>query len=343
MAFTVYNFTDTSAPQLNGLTGSLLTLLDAVLVNGYGSKPGAGWTKPLPNTSSYGMYTLGNGTTSSLFIYDAGAGGAGGCEAMATGWSSITTIDNGAVTGSNPFPSGSQLNITSSGGGKSGAVVIRKSAITTSIQRTWQAFADSSSLYLFTKPADSTGGNAWSGFFFGDFYSIRTGSIDANRCMIIGRINKSSSNIDDDSLDKQTAASSGLTSATQGHFAARLFSGDSGSITGSITVHVHGDGMKAQNNTVWNGAIPFLNGCDNAIHISPVWVVEAVPSVIRGRMRGFWHFCHISASLYDGQILSGSMDFPNKIFKVLIPIMGTSGGQRGTYLMEISNTLETNT
>lgn len=44
----VYSSTDPSAPQLSGQAGSLVALLDAVLVNGYGTgadtKPGAGWT-----------------------------------------------------------------------------------------------------------------------------------------------------------------------------------------------------------------------------------------------------------------------------------------------------------
>ena len=44
----VYKSTDPGAPQLTGQVGSLVALLDAVLVNGYGigagAKPGAGWT-----------------------------------------------------------------------------------------------------------------------------------------------------------------------------------------------------------------------------------------------------------------------------------------------------------
>jgi hypothetical protein len=340
MGFTEYSWLDTSAPQLDGNTGSLLTLLDAVLVNGYGTKPGAGWTKPLPNTSSYGMYRLGNGTTSSLFIYDAGAGGAGGCEAMATGWITITAIDNGAVTGSNPFPSGSQLNITSSAGGQAGAVVIRKSLITSSIQRAWKAFADSASLYLFTKPFDSVSGASWSGFHFGDFYSLKSGSIDPYRCMIVGRSVKSSSAIIDDSLDRMTPGQTALNSATQGHYVAKLFNGDSGSFTGSIAVSVCGDGIKSSNTAGLTGAIPFLNGCDNAIYVSPMWIVETGPSVVRGRMRGFWHFCHNSSSLTDGQAITGAMDFPTKTFRVVLPTYASSTA--GTYLIEISDTLETN-
>lgn len=42
---TVYRSTDSDAPVLTGVLGSLIALLDAVLVNGYGSKAALGWTK----------------------------------------------------------------------------------------------------------------------------------------------------------------------------------------------------------------------------------------------------------------------------------------------------------
>ncbi|MCZ7641379.1 MAG: hypothetical protein M5U12_38155 [Verrucomicrobia bacterium] len=48
--FTVYRCTDSGAPSLSGVAGSLTALLDACLVNGYGSLPAAGWTKPFVDT-----------------------------------------------------------------------------------------------------------------------------------------------------------------------------------------------------------------------------------------------------------------------------------------------------
>jgi hypothetical protein len=41
---TVYKSTDASAPTLDGQVGSLITVLKACLVNGYGAKSAAGWT-----------------------------------------------------------------------------------------------------------------------------------------------------------------------------------------------------------------------------------------------------------------------------------------------------------
>ena len=45
MAINYYRWDDPSAPSLSGESGKLIDLLDACLINGYGSKTGAGWTK----------------------------------------------------------------------------------------------------------------------------------------------------------------------------------------------------------------------------------------------------------------------------------------------------------
>jgi hypothetical protein len=44
MTVRIYRSTDGSAPVLTGQAGKLTDLLDAILVNGYGSKTAAGWT-----------------------------------------------------------------------------------------------------------------------------------------------------------------------------------------------------------------------------------------------------------------------------------------------------------
>ena len=51
MTVTEYRHDDVDAPELTGEPGSLLTVLDACLVNGYGNKPASGWTKPLSDTN----------------------------------------------------------------------------------------------------------------------------------------------------------------------------------------------------------------------------------------------------------------------------------------------------
>jgi hypothetical protein len=48
---TVYKSTDDNAPVLNGIAGSLINLLRKVLVDGFGTKAGAGWTLEFLNTA----------------------------------------------------------------------------------------------------------------------------------------------------------------------------------------------------------------------------------------------------------------------------------------------------
>jgi hypothetical protein len=51
MTVRVYKSTDVGAPTIGRTAGALITLLDACLVNGYGAKAGAGWTKPFTGTN----------------------------------------------------------------------------------------------------------------------------------------------------------------------------------------------------------------------------------------------------------------------------------------------------
>ena len=319
MAFTIYRSTDGSAPTLNGLTGSLLDVLDACLVNGYGTQPGAGWTKPFPNTSSYGCYTIPTGSALSLFVSDNGPGAGVGKEARMTGWDSITSILDGAATGSNQFPTSAQLAIGP------GAVVVRKSANATATAVSWLIAADSRSMYGFVQ-SDTAG--IWQGFSFGDFYSVKTGSLDAFNCMIVGKAVENTATATGDRLD----ALSVLTTPTTGHFGAHTFSGTGG----SITISKHGDATKGSAAALL-GTVTYPNSVDNGLYVSPVWVCEEALSLIRGRMRGFYQVLHPIAGFSDQQTFSGLGGYAGKSFLIL-----KQSGNSGLYCIETSDTLETN-
>ena len=72
MAITVYRWDDASAPVISGTTGGLITLLDAVLVNGYGAKASQGWTKPFGTSSNVTVYQQPTGTNQRLLRIDDG-------------------------------------------------------------------------------------------------------------------------------------------------------------------------------------------------------------------------------------------------------------------------------
>jgi hypothetical protein len=312
--FIQYSSADASAPSLTGTAGSLIALLDACLVNGYGAKPGAGWTKAFSGTN-VAAYQQGTGSTEFFLRVDDNGPGAGTYkEARITGYETMSDVD----TGSNPFPSSTQ------GVGSNAMVVARKSSTADSTVRQWQLFADERTMYMFVLTDSS---NVYFAFMFGEFYSIRN-TADNYRCMIVGRSAENSNTAANDTLDRL----SGLTSATVGHFAARTYGG-----TGSsITIGKHGDGVKGSTSALF-GSVQYPNGPDNALYMSPVWVVENSSSTIRGRMRGFWQILHPVSNFTNGDVFSGANEFAGKTFTIL-----KSGGNSSIYCIETSNTLETN-
>lgn len=100
MTTRIYRWDDASAPTLSATAGSLITLLDAVLVNGYGTKAAAGWTKTYADTNVAGYTNAGSGCGVRV------AHTTTATTAMFVGYESITS--EGVVTGR--FPTTAQLS-----------------------------------------------------------------------------------------------------------------------------------------------------------------------------------------------------------------------------------------
>lgn len=91
----LYLSSDTSAPAWTTAAGGMLTVLDACLVNGYGSKAAAGWTKDFSGTNK-AVYR--SGSTGTRFYLRADDSTAGTCKFR--GYESMSDVD----TGVDPFP-----------------------------------------------------------------------------------------------------------------------------------------------------------------------------------------------------------------------------------------------
>lgn len=163
----VYRSTDPGAPVLNGQAGSLLALLNAVLVTGYGSgeaaKPGAGWTRPF-SSSSVQVFrnSLNTGSGSYLRVCDDASQSTldTGCIAQVFAFSSMSDIN----TGANKTPSDSI---------QPGGSFIAKSPTPSSDARSWMAIATEIGFYLFT--AWSPFGNGKGAYYYGDLDSVVPG------------------------------------------------------------------------------------------------------------------------------------------------------------------------
>jgi hypothetical protein len=96
---TIYRSTDAFAPQLDDSAGSLLSVLDACLVNGYGTgadeKPAAGWSKPYTGTNKavYRNSMANDGTGAHFRVEDSGT------AAKLRGHLTMSDVDTGGDNG----------------------------------------------------------------------------------------------------------------------------------------------------------------------------------------------------------------------------------------------------
>lgn len=332
--FTQYTSRDIGAPPITGLTGSLISVLDFCLVSG------SGWIKSFDSSSVFGGYQQPSGSRLHLFVNDAGPNfAANGKEAWITGWETLTGLKatlGGNLTGS--IGSGSGQFPTPAQALTDGKLVCRKSVAANSGSIPyWTVFADSYTMYAFFMTGDIATYSGYFSFWFGDIYSL-AGTSDAYRCMIHGRnaVNTATQGSTVDNLDMLGDVSVN-TSNGSGMYIARTAFG----VGGSTTINKMGDGSKYSGTggtmqpAEGNCSVP--NPADNSFCIAPLTIWEHATLAIRGRVRGLWHWGHPHLSLADGEIISGSNSQTGKLFKKIGP-----GVNAGMWLVEISNTVETN-
>jgi hypothetical protein len=329
--FLRYSSEDIGAPALSGSSGSLVNVLDAYLVNGYGSKSPVGWLKPIANTTNphVGCWQQPSGSQFVLYINDSGPNGSAGVrEAWAVGWESISYITPPVGTGSGQFPLPSQLLTT-------GHVVVRKSADFT-LRKEWVLFADDRTFYLFINPEDSSLTDRYTGLWFGDFYSIKS-TFDKYKCMIVGRYTENSSTATGDAMDLIHAASN----ASNLHcFAARNYMGfpyADGSV-GSVQFNKCGNISTTGGSGQPIGGQILNPNIDNGMYMNPIIIQEVNQNnPLRGWFRGMYQVCHPPSDFNCGQIITGANRYAGKSFELI-----KRGYNGGMWAIEISNTLDTN-
>lgn len=324
MPVTVYKSTDASAPVLTGLVGSLITLLDACLVNGYGAKAAAGWNKAFAgtNTASYRMTTVG-ATGFYLDVNDNAASTAlGARSARLRGFETMTAI----ATGTGAFPTVAVL---------ANGIQVYKSPTADATARPWILIADNKTLILLTNPGSSSEISGYSTLYFGDIFSLRTG--DLYRAIIIGRAAEGVAPGQNLSSEERFGDLTALTAITVGHWMPRNYLGAS-----QLAINVG----KHSGDNASRGLIPYPNPTDQSIIMSKFWVHEPLTNlgVKRGRLRGVWDFLHDPvAGINDGDTFSGSGDLAGKTFLVVRPIgsLSTPVTAARILVVETSDTWET--
>ena len=344
MTVNIYRSTDASAPTISGTAGSLVTLLDAVLVNGYGTQPAAGWSIQYTGTDKR-VYKMGAGTPSfSLYINDAGPGAATGQEARASGFIAPT----GLGTGTGQFPSSAQMTTTS------GALVIRKSNTLDTTARGWTIVADTSTLYLFIETGDNLSGilSAYP-FVFGNFFSYS--SSDVNNCCIIGRNTENDNNCVWDPLSAVGGNADTPATVGMGQYVASSWTGVGGSVpfgkfvdsimTGSGNSSAEGQtgttGLNGASYFIGSNAtpanFPYPNAADGAMWLSPIRICHN--GSMRGYLKGLWAPLHNMPMNHDDVLTITSGNLSGKSFVMQnIPAYTATAQSTGQIAVEFSNT-----
>ena len=138
--FTYYTSADVGAPQLTENAGTMLTVLDAVLVNGYGAKAAAGWSIAYTDTNKR-VYQQGANSSGCYYRIDDSA--AAGTSSRV--WAAETMLDIDTAA-SGRFPTELQV--------AGGLYAYRASA--GAGNRAWAVLADSQTCHFMWLPADPT-------------------------------------------------------------------------------------------------------------------------------------------------------------------------------------------
>lgn len=315
---TIYYSTDASAPALDGTVGSLINVLDGCLVNGYGAKAAAGWSKPYTGTNSADYRQGGSGMY--VEVNDNGPGAGGAKEARIRGYEVMTAFN----TGTGLFPTTAQLT---------NGCFVRKSNTADGTARAWIVAADDRTFYMFVLTGDSSGIRlAWG---FGDIYSVL--AADSYKVLIAARATENSASV----TTVETFGEMNNLTTQAGHYLARYYTQlGTSRIAGKNITSMPASGISTQ---PWNGPLGFPNGGDSGIYTQRVWIAEnnTTPRTVRGWMRGLRCGAHAGASFADLDTFQGVGDDDGRSFLVLLGTGGTSGTSTGSYYIVETSEWET--
>lgn len=164
MAIYQYHSSDSNAPVLNGLTGSLFNVFKAIFNDGYGSRtPPAGWQVPFIDEARSRLVLRSDPATGSGLYYriEDAADGHDQRGAAICGYETVADVD----TGFGPFPNVQDAVITQK------PLYLVKSNQATSDARAWSLICDERTLYWLPDPAAHA--DYWTlAAYFGDYACI---------------------------------------------------------------------------------------------------------------------------------------------------------------------------
>lgn len=285
---TVYRSSDTSAPVLNGTVGSLVALLDACLVNGYGSKTALGFTKSFSatNKASYRQPTAGaNG-----FYLD--VDDSIGNYARLRGYETMSAV----ATGAGPFPTDTQI---------SGGLYLAKTdqAAGNSTARPWVLVGNAKFFALFVNVDASAASGNGNLAIFGDYTNYKSG--DAYSTILIAGTGSSSTG----TPAAQVVATVGT--ALSGHYSPRSYT----QVGSSIPMGKHINYAESAGASYVGGAGSALpRPITGSYVVGPIILDEPAATDSRGELPGLWAPLH-ARPLTHGDTLAGTGTYAGKTFE----------------------------
>jgi hypothetical protein len=258
----VYRWDDGNAPVARGERRSLCDILYACLVTGYGTKPGAGWTREFVNaTFDKAAFRNNPATGTGFYLQVNGATAAYAYRSSVQGFESMTSESDGL------FP----FYATVSGVDTSNA------ANTTA--HPWLLIADDRFFYficwsaLTTTPTISN--NAVSAMAFGDMVEYRED--DAFACLLIASYY---------GISPYTAAASTTVSASDIRVP-RKYSGALGSSHCPVAVHNGGPCIAGASG---GSGLTYVSG--QPFFYARPWINNGEAYTVRGWLPGYYYVCH---------------------------------------------------
>lgn len=314
MAVTVYRYDDSSAPGLSASPGSLIALLDACLVNGYGAKSAAGWTKPY-NGTNLAAYKQGAGSNNMYLRVDNSVSAVSYSRVL--GYETMSDVN----TGVNGFPTNVQVP---------GGLCLHVSSTTDATARPWVLIADSKRFYIWvgynlTTVQGPSGSTTYQQtHFFGDLVSYKPG--DTYHCAIVA--NHATNPL----TGYFSGTVSNITTGQTGHFIARPASQVGGSLNigkfSDVTAGYGSSVMGATDRTAYPD--PVTGG----IRLGRVFCNNGATPSTRGHFPGWWApFNALPGN--PGDTFSGAGDLTGRTF---ILLDSGSSYNRARIALETSNT-----
>jgi hypothetical protein len=313
----VYKSTDPGAPTLNGQAGSLIAVLRACLVDGFGSNPPLGWSMPYTDGNNpplrahfrqapktgWGQYDLevkDDGSTSL---------GTNTVYAEAWGWAGAA----GLATGDLAFPARTGTGM-----------FYRKSATADATARRWLLVGTDRSFIFVAYHATTTDFQGVGVWFFGD--TIPLGPTDVWAVALLG--------------GTSTATSPGAARLADDGTVLRVMPYTFQGSTGPVPFNrIWPGGVATGDTAVGNGSIVYPNGPDGRGYIDRVLLTDS--GHLRAVLPGFWaplHNWKSASNIFDWQTFDGAGDLAGRSFIVAKWGSGSTGTGTVAFCIETSDT-----